>query len=441
MSQLKKKTLIISSDIIDAKMAGPGIRYWNFAIELSKYTDVTLLCPNECALDAKFKIKQISSSTLKEELTTANSVILQGVTLWQYPFIKKSKVPIVVDLYDPFMFENFEVEKSSANVNQLHLSSLTIILDQLSAGDYFICASEKQRDLWIGMLTAINRVNAKEYKINSGLEHLIGVVPFGIPIDEPIHNTNVLKGVVPGIYQEDKVLLWGGGIWDWLDPITAIKALHILSLKRNDIKLFFMGIKHPNSQVPISKKTLESIALSDSLDLTNKFVFFNDWVEYGLRQNYLLEADIGLNVHRNHIETRYSFRTRILDYMWCELPIVTNDGDVMSDLVEKHGIGEVVHINNENILASTLESMLDTDVLQNYKIGFKEIKDIYLWENCISPLKEFCLSPVKSNGKSEMLKVKGLYNIYNIRIQKLYKYILKGDFKIILKKILGNKTT
>ncbi|KWX83017.1 hypothetical protein AMQ83_32145, partial [Paenibacillus riograndensis] len=144
-------------------MAGPGIRYWNFAIELSKYTDVTLLCPNECTLDAKFKIKQISSSTLKEELTTANSVILQGVTLWQYPFIKKSKVPIVVDLYDPFMFENFEVEKSSANVNQLHLSSLTIILDQLSAGDYFICASEKQRDLWIGMLTAINRINAIEY--------------------------------------------------------------------------------------------------------------------------------------------------------------------------------------------------------------------------------------------------------------------------------------
>ncbi|WP_419885340.1 hypothetical protein [Paenibacillus sp. B-A-8] len=422
-------------------MAGPGIRYWNFAKELSKHTDVTLLCPNECVLEAKFKIKQISSPILKEELTRADSVILQGVTLWQYPFIKKSKVPIVVDLYDPFMFENFEVEKHSANANQLHLSSLTIILDQLAAGDYFICASEKQRDLWIGMLTAINRINAKEYKINSGLEHLIGVVPFGIPMDEPVHNTNVLKGVFPGINQDDKVLLWGGGIWDWLDPITAIKALHILSLKRNDIKLFFMGIKHPNSQVPVSKKTLESIALSDSLDLTNKFVFFNDWVEYDLRQNYLLEADIGLNVHKNHIETRYSFRTRILDYMWCELPIVTNDGDVMSELVEKHGIGEVIHFNNENNLAVTLESMLDANVLQNYKNGFEEIKKIYLWENCISPLKDFCLNPVKSNGISEMLKVKGLYNINNIRIQKLYKYILKGDFKIILKKLFRNKTT
>lgn len=438
---MRKKTLIISSDIIEAKMAGPGIRYWNFAIELSKHTDVTLLCPNECTLNAKFSIKQISLSTLKEELKTADSVILQGITLWQYPFIKKAKVPTVVDLYDPFMFENFEVEKDSVNVNQLHLSSLTIILDQLAAGDYFICASEKQRDLWIGMLTAINRINAKEYKINSSLEHLIGVVPFGITVDEPIHNKNVLKGVFPGINQDDKVLLWGGGIWDWLDPITAIKAVHVLSLKRNDIKLFFMGIKHPNSQVPISKKTLESIALSDSLNLTNKFVFFNEWVEYDQRQNFLLEADIGLNVHKNHIETRYAFRTRILDYMWCELPIVTNDGDVMSELVEKHNIGEVIHISNEKNLASTLELMLDKNVLTNYKIGFKEIKDIYIWENCISPLKEFCMNPVKSHGKSQMLKVKGLYNVNYIRLQKLYKYILKGDFRIILKKIFENKTT
>ncbi|WP_156934216.1 glycosyltransferase [Paenibacillus zanthoxyli] len=408
---------------------------------MSKDTEVTLLCPNECKLEADFKIGKISTNVLEEELIAADSIILQGVTLWQYPFIKKSKVPIIVDLYDPFMFENFEIDKDSPNVNELHLSSLTIILDQLAAGDYFICASEKQKDLWMGMLTAINRINAKEYRINSGVEHFISVVPFGIPLEKPVYNQNVLKGVFPGINENDKVVIWGGGIWDWLDPLTAIKAMHILSSRRNDIKLFFMGIKHPNSQIPLSKKTLDSISLSDSLNLTNKFVFFNDWVKYDSRQNYLLEADIGLNLHANHIETRYSFRTRILDYMWCELPVVTNGGDVMSELVEKHKIGEVVLFNDENNLALVLESLLVPDVLSKYRTGFKEIKDIYSWQNCIVPLKEFCLNPTKSKGSSETLKVKGLYNVYNVRLQKLYKYILKGEFNIILKKIFRNKTT
>ncbi|MDQ0192095.1 glycosyltransferase [Paenibacillus wynnii] len=421
-------------------MAGPGIRYWNFAVELSKHTEVTLLCPNDCELEAKFNIKRINPAVLKEELSNADSVILQGVTLWQYPFIKKTKVPIIVDLYDPFMFENFEIDKDSPNVNQLHLSSLTIILDQLAAGDFFICASEKQKDLWIGMLTAINRINAKEYRVNPGFDHLISVVPFGIPEEEPIHNKQVLKGVFPGINENDKVVIWGGGIWDWLDPLTAVKAMHIISLERNDIKLFFMGIKHPNSQVPLSNKTIEAMSLADSLDLTNKCVFFNDWVEYASRQNYLLEADIGLSLHANHIETRYSFRTRILDYMWCELPIITNGGDIMSELVEKYKFGEVVPFNDENHLASTLIALLDSNGLNKYKSGFNKIKEVYKWKNCIIPLKEFCLKPIKATGSSETLKVKGVYNVFNIRLQKLYKYILKGEFKIILKKIFGNRT-
>ena len=46
-------------------------------------------------------------------------------------------------------------------------------------------------------------------------------------------------------------------------------------------------------------------------------MFFNeDWVAYDDRQNYLLEADVGVSTHLDHVETEFSFRTRILDYLW-----------------------------------------------------------------------------------------------------------------------------
>ena len=44
-----KNILLISPDSINKKMAGPGIRYFNFAIELSKYFNVTIYISNkEC---------------------------------------------------------------------------------------------------------------------------------------------------------------------------------------------------------------------------------------------------------------------------------------------------------------------------------------------------------------------------------------------------------
>jgi hypothetical protein len=39
----------------------------------------------------------------------------------------------------------------------------------------------------------------------------------------------------------------------------------------------------------------------------------------------LREADIGVSLHREDVETRYSFRTRVLDYLWAGLPIITTE--------------------------------------------------------------------------------------------------------------------
>ena len=55
---------------------------------------------------------------------------------------------------------------------------------QLALGDFFLCASERQRDFWIGALHTAGRINPQTYAADPTLRSLIDVVPFGLP-DEP----------------------------------------------------------------------------------------------------------------------------------------------------------------------------------------------------------------------------------------------------------------
>lgn len=87
----------------------------------------------------------------------------------------------------------------------------------------------------------------------------------------------------------------------------------------------------------------EARRLAGELGLVGSHVFFNEgWVPYDKRQSYLLEADLGVSTHLDHLETAFSFRTRILDYIWASLPIVTTEGDALADLVTGEGLGSSV---------------------------------------------------------------------------------------------------
>ena len=53
-------------------------------------------------------------------------------------------------------------------------------------GDFFLCAATKQRDFWLGQMTALGRVNPLTYDERRPLESLIAIVPFGVTDDPPV---------------------------------------------------------------------------------------------------------------------------------------------------------------------------------------------------------------------------------------------------------------
>jgi hypothetical protein len=304
---------------------------------------------------------------------------------------------VLVDIYDPFHLEQLEQARDfGEEVRRDRVQSSTAVLnDQLLRGDFFTCASTKQRDFWLGQMAALGRVNPLTYDEDETLESLIDVVPFGVSDSAPVKSRAAVKGVLPGIAPEDDLVLWGGGVYNWFDPLTLIEAVDRLRHRRPSVRLMFLGMKHPNPHVPEMRMAMAARRLADERGLTNSHVFFNEeWVAYEDRHNYLLEADVGVSTHLDHVETAFSFRTRIMDYLWCSLPIVTTQGDALAELVEQESLGITVPAGDVEALESALYRLLsEPDLSRRCRENVAAVAPRYRWSVALEPLVAFCRAP------------------------------------------------
>jgi glycosyltransferase involved in cell wall biosynthesis len=392
--------LVVSPDVVNANMAGPGIRCWELARVLGQRFDVTLAVPGTCDLAGEgFEVACYDASRpgpLREAAAEADVVVVSGYVLHEHPFLKEIDAPLVVDLYDPFIIENlhFHARKPLAERMAIHRNDLAVLNDQVQAGDFYLCASEKQRDYWIGLLMANNRVNPQTWDDDPALRALIDVVPFGLRSRPPRADAPRLKGVRPGIGADDQVILWGGGVWEWLDPLTTIRALPRVVEACPRARLLFIGIRHPNPSLPDSRMASRAIELSREEGLLDRYVFFNEWTPYAEREAYLLEADVGISTHVDHLETRYAFRTRLLDYFWAGLPVVTSGGDALSDVVAAEGLGRVVGSEDvEGVADALIELLSMPDAKRRMAPAFARVRAQFAWERVAAPLVTFCQAP------------------------------------------------
>ena len=392
---MKTRVLIVSLDPVGENMAGPAIRNLEFARVLSGETRVTLAVPNgDAPIGYDVRVVGYDAERLSTLASECDALIVSGRALWSYPFLGRLEKPLVVDVYDPFGIESLPLlfNEPEAEQARRHTDVLDALTDLFTFGDFFICASEKQRDFWLGWLEATNRINRATYAKDATFRSLIDVVPFGIPGTPPQHTRAVLKGVHPGIEENDHVILWGGGVYNWFDPLTLIRAMERISTQRDDVKLFFMGVRHPTPGASGGDMADRAAALSRELGLLDLCIFFNEWTAYRDRQNYLLEADLGVSLHVNHLETHLSFRTRLLDYIWAGLPMVVTRGDVLSELVKREQLGWTVDEQDVEQVTSALLAGLEAS-RSDFSDRFAAVAQTLVWETTTRPLLEFLRAP------------------------------------------------
>jgi GT2 family glycosyltransferase/glycosyltransferase involved in cell wall biosynthesis len=395
----RQRVLVVTGEPLLERMAGPAIRAWEIAGALSADHDVRLLSTGgaQVASERFGVLASRSAKELRAQTDWADVIVFQGFLLEAAPWLVGSRKILVADIYDPMHLEQLEQAKDLGPEGRAaSIREVTRVLnEQLRRADFLLCASDKQRDFWLGQLAGQGRINAAVYDEDASLSSLIGVVPFGIEDSAPVQQRHAIRGTIGDIGPDDKVIVWGGGIYNWFDPLTLIRAVARLRERHDDVHLVFMGLKHPNPGVPDMRVAWEAQELARELGLLDRAVHFNEgWVPYAQRADFLLDADVGVSTHFQHIETQFSFRTRILDYLWATLPIVATDGDTFGTLIREHGLGRVVPAEDVDALVGALDEMLyDAPAAEAARSQIVEFRREYTWSRTLQPLVDFCRKP------------------------------------------------
>jgi len=399
------KVLFVTNDPLNQKRSGPAIRCLELARMVAARHEVTIASfePSDLAVQGMRLLPDAlrHKSELHAAARNSDVVVTQGLVLARAPALAKLAKHLVIDLYDPYLLE-YLAHAHPRHPQWGYLRQLYRLNQQMAIGDFFVCANQRQWDYWLGRLCALGRLNTDAYQRDSSLRALLDVVPFGLPAEPPQHNKQVMKGVVPGIAKDDFVLLWAGGIWQWLDPLSVIRAVSEAAGQNPRIKLVFMGAQDPNPHNRAMAMAQSARELTAQLGLINKSVFFLDgWVPYEERQNYLLEADVGVSAHPATVESRFAFRTRVLDYLWAGLPMILSQGDDFGDLVHREVLGRAVAPGD---VAGWKDAMVhlaaDASAMDKARARLRAMAPSFYWGKTAEPLLRYCEQPYKTQRLS-----------------------------------------
>jgi glycosyltransferase involved in cell wall biosynthesis len=418
------RIVVVANDHVGARMAGPGIRSLNFARELRSEGDVTLVVPFETDLEPDgFELVVANAwdgAEMDRVTANADCVVAQRLPVPTMRRLARTKTRRVYDLSAPLHIENLALDARQDDERQpreaLELNRLTQEV-VLRTGDAFVCASEVQRDLWLGALLQLGRIDHDGYAADVTLRDLIDVVPFGIDPEPPRHDQPVLKGVLPGIGDSDRVLLWPAGIWNWFDPLTVIDAVADVATRRDDVRLVFLGMQHPNPHVPAMQAAAKAVARTEELGLRDRVVFFNEgWIPYEQRGAYLLEADLGVSAHFDDLESRFAFRTRLLDCFWAGLPVVATRGDALGNLVEQRELGRAVAPGDVAAWASAIDELLgDKKIYKRAQSAIDDVRTEFLWPRVTEPLRRLVREPGQPRSDSATTRAAGSWALMRLR--------------------------
>lgn len=356
--------------------AGVGIRFLEIARVLRDDGHaITILSPDAGTLEG-CRGAYINPETLHATSEASDVAVVQGHTVNAF-FLQGAAIPTVVDLYDPYIIENlhYYADRGAEVFQHDHFT----LMSSLARGDYFLCASEAQRLFYVGLLLACGRLNPILFEEDPRLDSLIGIAPFGVGAPR--------AKKVPAM-PEPRILF--GGIYDWYDPIAAIDVAALVRESLPDATLTFTT--HPNPQITPQGKLAD--ALQHAREKSYAFVRFEPWAPYEQRAEFFEQFALALLTFPRSLETDLAMRTRVYDYLWCGLPIVTSSAPGTDEIIERYDAGSVITDDAPATFANEIVSILrDRERYARMVSGANAFAAEHQWDRTLEPLRAFCREP------------------------------------------------
>ncbi|GAA1689230.1 hypothetical protein GCM10009808_02660 [Microbacterium sediminicola] len=385
----RPRLVLVAGDVIANTMAGPGLRFVKIAEQLSAVADVTIALGHEgsnaaALADMPFDAREYAShEELVALMVGADIVYGQMVDENAVRQAVQSGTRFIFDLYNAVPAEAIGSEKiggfdTQPEMDNVYSQVLSFFRLCMRAGSYFVTSNERQRDFWIGFMLAAKGVMPSSLDGRAATD-IVGLLPFGLEDEDPVQASHGIRGK-RGIGDDDFVVLWAGGIWDWFDAETPIRAVAALRERRPNVHLVFYGTTHPNALIGRPASVGRAAALARDLGVLDVGVhFIEGWVPASERADYLRDADIAVCAHKDSLETRYAFRTRILDHFWSSLPSVVTEGDWFAEYIAENELGEVVRYGDVEQTATAIERLMSSDVRDQTIGHVQAIRDSWKW--------------------------------------------------------------
>ena len=106
-----------------------------------------------------------------------------------------------------------------------------------------------------------------------------------------------------------------------------------------------------------------------------------------------------MSAHFDDLESRFAFRTRLLDCFWADLPVVATAGDSLGDLVESRGLGRAVPPGDVAGVGrgARVAPRRRERVRARRVAAIAAVRDEFLWPRVVAPLRRL----VRGAGRAD----------------------------------------
>jgi hypothetical protein len=222
-------------------------------------------------------------------------------------------------------------------------------------------------------------------------------VPMGVP-DLPMRGEG--RFPYPDALRERPIFLWGGGIWSWMDPRPLLSAFRILQERGSDAALFFIAGRNHSANRDEDRPMRDAREFAESIGAAGKSVFFNDQrATPADLPDYLSHCRAGILFNGPTLESRQSWRTRLLDLLWAGKPALVAGRDPLSDRMKDAGAAWDMGQSPERI-ADAIQEFLTRDTAAMEESALR-LGQSLTWSRVLAPFVESMGEPGAFEGAGE----------------------------------------
>ncbi len=369
------RVLILVPGRLGEKLSGPEIRAVRLGQALAAEHQVTLIAPGAAGGEHDgLPVVPFSRRRLLREARRHDVLMASTVPPFALALKRSLRIAAISDQYDPVEIELGTLAKGAKRARATARAARRL---QLRSADLVLCAGQRQRELLEAEIETFGDANRPPLRN----------VPFGIDGELPLGKGHPLRDHFAQIGADDKVVLWWGSLWRWLDAETAIRAVASLADSRPDVKLVFTAGRPPNGDAERHSVLAEAKGLAAELGVLDRSVLFlEQWVPFAQRGDYLRDADLGLTLHRDTEEASLAARARYMDYLSTALPCVLGRGDETAERFEQSGFATLVEASSPTATAAAILESLDEPARTEAAAAGQGLAEEFRWGRVAVPL-------------------------------------------------------